>query len=73
MFILIVVVLTSIYIIVFDGVSPLITALFSSSTTLLIPYNNNNSGYDGLPVALSIKPGACGLGDYGFGTYNLPI
>ena len=73
MFVLTVVVLTSVYIIVFDGVSPLIAALFSSDTTLLVTYSNNNDYYDGLPVALNIKPGAYNLGDYGFNAYNLPI
>ena len=70
-FILIVVVLTLIYTIVSDGVSSLIAALFSSNTTLPISYNGN-SGCDGLSVALDIKPGACNLGGYSPGAYNLP-
>ena len=73
MFVLIVVVLTLIYIIVSDGISPFITTLFSSGTTLLIPYNSNSDGgYDGLPVVLNIKPGAYNLDDYGSNTCGLP-
>ena len=70
-FALIVVVLILIYIIVFDGVSSLITALFSSGTTLLVTYNNGDGGYDGPLVALNIKPGAYNLGSYGPGAYGL--
>ena len=74
MFVLIVVVLISVYIIVSDGISSLIAALFSSGTTLLIPYNNNSGGgYNGLLVALDIKPSACSLGGYSLSTYGLPI
>ena len=76
MFALIVVVLTSVCAVVFDGVSPLIAALFSSVTTLLVPCSGGGGGgsgcCDGLPVALGIKPGAYGLGGYGPGTCGLP-
>ena len=71
-FVLIVVILTLIYVVIFDDVSSLIAALFSSDITLLIPYNNSN-GYNGLPVALNIKPGAYNLGNYNPDIYNLPI
>ena len=72
-FILIVVVLTSVCAVVSDGVSPLIAALFSSGTTLLITYGGGGGGgCDGLPVALGIKPGACSLGGCGPGAYGLP-
>ena len=73
MFALIVVVLISVYTVVSDGVSPFITALFSSGTTLLVTYNGGGGGgYDGLPVVLSIKPGVCSLGNYGPDTCSLP-
>ena len=71
-FILIVVVLTSVYIIVSDGVSSLITALFSSGTTLLVSYGSSG-GYNGLLIALGIKPGVYSLGGYGFSTYGLSV
>ena len=74
MFVLIVVVLTSVYIIVSDGVSPLIITLFSSSMTLPIPYDNNgNYGYNDLLIALNIKPNAYNLDDYSPDIYGLPI
>ena len=73
MFVLVVVILILIYVIVFDDVFPFITTLFSSDITLLIPYNNNSGGCDGLPVALSIKLNVCSLDDYNPNTYNLPI
>ena len=43
--------------------------------TLPVPCGGN---YDGLPIALSIKPGVYDLGDYGPGVcgpgaYNLPV
>ena len=69
---MIVVVLTSVYVVVSDGISPLITALFSSDTTLLVPYSGGGSGYNGLPVVLNIKPGVYNLGGYSPGAYNLP-
>ena len=53
-------------------VSPLIITLFSSIITLLIPYSYRN-GYDGLLVALGIKPGAYNLDNYGVNTYGLSI
>ena len=71
-FVLVVVVLTLIYVIVSDGVSSLIAALFSFVITLLIPYNDSD-GYDDLLVALGIKPGVCSLGDYSPNVYNLFI
>ena len=70
--VLIIITLILIYVIVFNGVSPLAATLFSSGITLLIPYNNGD-GYDGPPVALGIKPGAYNLGDYSPNTYSLPI
>ena len=54
-----------------DGVSFLITVLFSFGTTLPVFYGNGNSGYNGLSVALNIKPGVYSLGSYGFGACNL--
>ena len=73
MFVLIVVVLILIYVTVSDGVSSLITALFSFGITLLVFYSNGGNDYDGLSIALDIKPGACGLGGYNSGAYSLPI
>ena len=70
-FALIVIILTSVFIIGVEGVSPLITTLFSSVITLLITYNNRD--YNGPPVALNIKPGAYNLDCCGANTYNLPI
>ena len=74
-FVLIVVILILIYIILFDGVSSLIIALFSFGMTLLVSYNNNSNGYDynDLLIALNIKSGAYDLGSYNPGTYGLPI
>ena len=72
MFILIVVILTSVCVIVSGGVSSLITALLSSIITLLIPYNNSDD-YDGLSVALDIKPGVCSLGGYNPNIYDLSV
>ena len=70
MFVLVVVVLILVCAIIFDGVSSLIVTLFSSGTTLLIPYNSDVN-YNGLLVVLGIKPGACGLGGCGFGACSL--
>ena len=70
-FALIVVVLILICAIVSNGVSPLITTLFSSGTTLLISYNNG-SDYDGLLIALNIKPDVCSLNGYSPDVYSLP-
>ena len=70
MFVLIVVVLILIYIIVFDGVSSLIITLLSSVITLPVSYSSSG-GYNGLLVALGIKPSACNLGGYGPGAYGL--
>ena len=69
-FILIVIVLILICIIVFDGVSSFITALFSSGTTLPISCGGGD-GYDDLLVVLNIKSGVCGLGGYGFSACSL--
>ena len=71
-FVLIIVVLTSILAVGVEGVSPLITTLFSSVITLSISYNNKD-GYDGLLVVLNIKYGAYNLGGYGFSAYSLPV
>ena len=72
-FVLIVIILTSVYTIVSDDVSPLTNTLFSSVTTLPIPDDSGDNGYDGLLVVLGIKPGAYNLGSYDFNAYNLPI
>ena len=69
-FILIVIVLTLICIIVFNDVFSFITTLFSSVITLLISYNND---YNGLPVALNIKPGVYNLDDHNPNAYSLPV
>ena len=68
-FILVVIILILVCAVVSDGVSPLITTLFSSVITLLVPYNNG--GYNGLLVVLSIKPGAYNLDNYNTSIYNL--
>ena len=52
------------------GPEALVTTLFSSVITLLIPYNNNNNYNDPL-VALNIKPDAYNLDNYNINTYNL--
>ena len=69
-FVLIVVILTSVYAVVSDGVSPLIATLFSSVMTLPVP-SGSNSSYDDPLVVLNIKPGACSLGGYSPGVYSL--
>ena len=69
-FVLVVIILTLIYTVISDGVSPLIAALFSSGITLLISCNSN--GYDGLSVVLGIKPGTYNLGGCGSNAYSLP-
>ena len=63
------IILTSIFVVGVEGVSPLIIALFSSVITLLVICGNRD--YNGLPVALDIKPGVCGLGGYNAGAYGL--
>ena len=70
-FALIIVILISVYAVVFDGVSSLIAALFSSDITLLILYGGDNN-YNGLLVVLNIKPGVYSLGDYGPNACSLP-
>ena len=70
MFVLIVVILISVCVIVSNGVSPLIIALFSSVITLPV-FCGSNGGCDGLSIVLDIKPGVCGFGDYGPGICNL--
>ena len=54
-----------------DGVSFLITILFSSGITLLVPYGS--SGYNGLLVVLGIKPGVYNLDDYGSSACGLSV
>ena len=54
-----------------DGVSFFIATLFSSGTTLSIPYNNNSS-YNGLLVVLNIKFNVYNLDSYSPNIYNLP-
>ena len=71
-FILIVIILILVYIIVFDGVSSLIIALFSSVITLPV-FNSGKGDYNDLSVALGIKPGAYNLDNYDPNVYNLPI
>ena len=66
------VILTLMYIIVFNDVSPLITILFLSIITLLI-FCDYGYSYDGLLIALGIKSGACNLGGYSPGTYGFPV
>ena len=70
MFALIIIILISIYAIVFNGVFPLIITLFSSVTTLLVPYSSDSS-YDGPLIALGIKSDAYSLDGYNSNTYNL--
>ena len=67
----IVVVLISVYAIVFDGVFFFIAALFSSGITLLVSYGGGG-GYDGLLIVLGIKPDAYNLGNYNSDIYSLP-
>ena len=71
MFVLIVIILTSVYAVVSDGVSSLITALLSSVMTLPVPYNGGGD-YNGLLIALGIKPGVYNLSSYDPNTYSLP-
>ena len=71
-FILIVVVLISVYTIVSDGVSPFITALLSSIITLLVSCGSGGD-YDSLLIALGIKPGAYSLGGYNPNIYGLSV
>ena len=70
---MIVVILISVCAVVFNGVSPLITTLFSSGTTLLVFCGGGGGGCDGLLVVLGIKPGVCGLGGCSLGAYGLSI
>ena len=71
-FVLVVVILTLIYAVVSDGVSPLITTLLSSTITLLVLYGDNN-GYNDLLIVLGIKFGVYGFGGYSPGIYGFPI
>ena len=71
-FILTIVILTSILAVEVESVSPLIAILFSSVITLPVSYNNKND-YNGLLVVLNIKPGAYNLDSYNFNIYNFPI
>ena len=70
MFVLVVVVLTSVCAVVFNGVSSFITTLFSSGITLLVPCGDG--GYNGLLVVLDIKPGAYNLDNYNPDACGLP-
>ena len=72
-FALIVVILTLMYIIVFDGVFLFIITLFSSGTTLLIPCGSGGGGCDDLLIALNIKPDVYSLGGCGPSVYGLFI
>ena len=57
-----------------DGVFPFTAALFSSGMTLSVPYGGGGGcGCDDLPVALGIKPGACGFGGYSPGVYGFSV
>ena len=69
-FILTMVILISILAVGVEGVSPLITTLFSSVITLPVSYNNKG-GYNGLLIVLDIKPGVYNLDGCGPNTYNL--
>ena len=68
-FVLTVIILTSIFVVGVKGVSFFIIALFSSVITLSVSYSGG--GYNGLSVALDIKPGACGLGGCSSDIYSL--
>ena len=68
---MVIIILTSICVVVSDGVSPFAVTLLSSIMTLPVPYGSSG-GYDGLLVVLNIKPGVYSLGDYGPNTYSLP-
>ena len=72
MFTLIMVILISVLVVGIEGVSSFITTLFSPVITLSIPYSNKG-GYDGLSVALGIKPGAYNLGGSNLSAYSLSI
>ena len=72
MFVLIVVILILVCAVVLNGVSSFITTLFSSGITLPVFYSDNG-GYDGLSVALNIKPDVCNLDGYSFNIYSLFI
>ena len=57
-----------------NGVSSFIITLFSSVTTLPVPYGGGGGyDYNDLLVVLGIKPGAYNLGGYGSGAYGLLI
>ena len=69
-FTLIMIILISVLVVGVEGVSSLITALFSSVITLSVLYSGKGS-YNDLLIALNIKPGACNLGNYNPNIYNL--
>ena len=71
MFILIVIILISIFAVEIKNVFFIIIMLFSSIITLLIPYGNG--GYGGLLVVLNIKSNVCNLDDYNADIYGLSI
>ena len=68
---MVVIVLISIYIIVFNGVFFFIITLFSSVITLPVTYGGRS--YNGLLVVLGIKSGVCGLGGCDAGVYSFFI
>ena len=70
-FILIVVILISVFIVGVEGVSPFIAALFSSVITLPVPYSDG--GYNGLLIVLGIKPGVYNLGGYNINIYSFSV
>ena len=75
MFILVVVILISIYIITLEGVFPFITILSLSFIRLLINYNSyrDGNGRNGLIPGAVISPNIDNLDVYNPNTYNLPV
>ena len=68
-FVLIMVILISVLAVGVEGVSPLIITLFSSIITLPVS-GSSKGGYNGLLIALNIKPGVCSLDNYNSDTYG---
>ena len=71
-FVLIMIILTSILVVGVEGVSSLIITLFSSVITLSIPYSDKGN-YNDLLIVLNIKSGAYNLDNYSPNIYNLFI